>query len=95
MDPCKALFVANDAAEQAMWAGASWSYVGIQATLSKLHDTLVVVARLSTDALVLSAGETPCLALSLSSLCESCLWPDGLISFSFLQELMKISMEKS
>jgi len=36
-----------------------------------------------------------CLAFSLSLLCEPCLWLDCLVIFLFLQDLMKILMEKS
>jgi len=48
-EPREALFMVDDVAEPAIWAGASQSYEGVQATLSKLDDALVAVAKLNAD----------------------------------------------
>jgi len=53
----KALFMVDDAAERAIRAGASQSYEGVQATLSKLDDALVAVAKLNADARRMMAND--------------------------------------
>lgn len=103
MDPRKAIFVVDDTAEQAMWAGASRSHKGVWVTLLKMDDAIAAVAKLNVEAQrsmaneVMDRGQVSflCLVPSLSSLCELCFQLECLAIFLLLQRLMWTLMEKS
>lgn len=89
MDPRKALFMVNDIAEQATWAGASRSHEGVWAALSKLVDVTAMVMGSRVEAQRLMSDEVVahrqvsllCPTLSLSSTRESYFPSDGVVIF--------------